>query len=149
MKNITFRAATREDAPSLLHLFAQLGYPCDQSALEKRFETFVAHKSYGVVVACRVDQIIGWVAWSVTPFFVSDKTRIHVEGLVVDERYRGQGIGKKLMVFVEDVATTYSPAVIDLTSGRRRATDGSHSFYKSLGYRNEGPMEKVYLRKEV
>jgi ribosomal protein S18 acetylase RimI-like enzyme len=32
------------------------------------------------------------------------KARIRIEGLVVDKKHRGQGIGKNLMFFVEDVA---------------------------------------------
>jgi hypothetical protein len=39
--------------------------------------------------------------------------------------------------------------IIDLTSGLRRAKAGSHEFYKNLGYKNEGYMAKLYLRKEL
>jgi hypothetical protein len=53
------------------------------------------------------------------------------------------------MNYVEEYAKKYSPAIIDLTSGLRRSKDGSHEFYKSLGYNNEGYMAKLYLRKEV
>jgi len=94
-------------------------------------------------------QIAGLVAWSRSSLFVSDSTRFHIEGLVVASRYRGQGIGKMLMKFVEDIAKESSPAIIDLTSGLRRAKAGSHEFYKNLGYKNEGYMAKLYLRKEL
>ena len=53
------------------------------------------------------------------------------------------------MKFVEDIAQQDSPAIIDLTSGLRRAQDGTHEFYKRIGYQNEGPMAKLYLRKEL
>ncbi len=53
------------------------------------------------------------------------------------------------MAFVEKIAKKYSPVIIDLTSGLRRAKDGSHEFYKSIGYQNEGHMAKLYLRKEI
>ncbi|HHY0700115.1 TPA: GNAT family N-acetyltransferase, partial [Legionella anisa] len=79
--------------------------------------------------------------------FVSETTRFHIEGLVVDQGYRNQGIGKKLMITVEEFARQFSPCIIDLTSGLRRAKEGSHDFYKSLGYQNEGHMAKLYLRK--
>jgi len=46
------------------------------------------------------------------------------------------------------VAKKLSPCVVDLTSGFRRKKDGSHEFYKALGYANEGYMAKLYLRKE-
>jgi hypothetical protein len=50
---------------------------------------------------------------------------------------------------MEDIAKKFSPVIIDLNSGLRRAQDGSHEFYKSLGYQNEGPMAKVYFRKTL
>ncbi|STX83883.1 acetyltransferase [Legionella donaldsonii] len=51
------------------------------------------------------------------------------------------------MITVEEFARKFSPCIIDLTSGLRRAKEGSHDFYKSLGYQNEGHMAKLYLRK--
>ncbi len=53
------------------------------------------------------------------------------------------------MQFVEDYARILGPAIIDLTSGLRRLASGSHHFYDKLGYKNEGLMAKLYLRKEV
>lgn len=53
------------------------------------------------------------------------------------------------MQFVENYARQFSPAIIDLTSGLRRASEGTHEFYKKLGYKNEGLMAKLYLRKEI
>jgi len=53
------------------------------------------------------------------------------------------------MAFVEGIAQQHSPAIIDLTSGLRRVQDGTHEFYKRIGYKNEGPMAKFYLRKEL
>jgi ribosomal protein S18 acetylase RimI-like enzyme len=44
------------------------------------------------------------VAWSKSIIFVSTATRIHIEGLVVNKQYRGQGIGKALLNFVENIA---------------------------------------------
>ncbi|XVN42358.1 MAG: hypothetical protein RCG15_06990 [Candidatus Rickettsia vulgarisii] len=53
------------------------------------------------------------------------------------------------MEFVEEIARKNRPAIIDLTSGLRRKEEGSHEFYKCLGYKNEGSMAKLYLRKEI
>jgi GNAT superfamily N-acetyltransferase len=80
---------------------------------------------------------------------ISDATRFSIVGIVVSTNHRNMGIGKKLMKFVEDIAKQHSPAIIDLTSGLRRAHDGTHEFYKRIGYKNEGPMAKLYLRKEL
>jgi hypothetical protein len=51
------------------------------------------------------------------------------------------------MKFVEDIAKHHLPAIIDLTSGLRRAHDGTHEFYKRIGYQNEGPMAKLIYGK--
>ena len=143
------RKATLSDIPDLLPLLDQLGYPTTKEALTKRFNDFINLDGYGVAVAYYVDQVVGFVAWSKSKLFVSDSIRIHIEGLVVDKECRGKEVGKKLMLFVEEYARSCGPAIIDLTSGLRRAEDGSHQFYDKLGYKNEGLMAKLYLRKEV
>ena len=147
--SIVIRHANINDIPDILPLLAQLGYPCDLKDLRARFKRFIQNPGYGVVVACLDDRSVGWVAWSKSDLFVLDKVRFHIEGLIVEENYRGMGIGKKLMKFVEDIAKQHTPIIVDLTSGLRRASDGSHEFYKRLGYQNEGPMAKLYLRKEL
>ncbi len=146
---ILVRVAQVSDIPSLVPLMKQLGYPTSQKELAARFKRFIKNDGYSVVVAVSEDKVVGFVAWSVSSVFVLDKVRFHIEGLIVDEKYRGYGVGKKLMLFVEDIARKFSPAIIDLTSGLRRAKDGSHEFYKTLGYQNDGHMAKLYLRKEV
>ena len=146
---ITIRKATSSDIEGLLPLIEQLGYPSTKDELAKRFNDFCSIDGYGVAAACIENKIIGFVAWSKSKLFVSDIVRIHIEGLVVDKNHRGQNIGKKLMIFVEEIAKNYIPAIIDLTSGLRRVGDGAHQFYHNLGYKNEGLMAKLYLRKEI
>lgn len=143
------RNAELSDIIDLLPLLEQLGYPTTKELLEKRFTKFLSNEGYGVAVACMNNKIVGFVAWSQSNLFVSDKIRIHIEGIAVDKNYRGQNAGKQLMQFVENHAQKSSPAIIDLTSGMRRANEGSHEFYKKLGYKNEGFMAKLYLRKEI
>ncbi len=146
---VTIRKSTLSDIEELLPLLDLLGYPATKKELERRFNDFCSIDGYGIAVACIENKIVGFVAWSKSKLFVSDSVRIHIEGLVVDKDYRGKAVGKKLMQFVENYARSYSPAIIDLTSGLRRASDGSHQFYDRLGYKNEGLMAKLYLRKEV
>jgi GNAT superfamily N-acetyltransferase len=135
--------------PGALPLLTQLGYPCHLDVLKTRFVRFLENPCYGVAVCEMNAEVLGLVAWSKSDLFVSDTVRFHIEALIVSARHRGKGIGKKLMAWVERVAQQHAPAVIDLTSGLRRASDGSHAFYKRLGYHNDGPMAKLYLRKEL
>jgi ribosomal protein S18 acetylase RimI-like enzyme len=146
---IIIRNAEATDIEDLLPLLDQLGYPTTKEALEQRFTRFLNNDGYGVAVACINAKIVGFVAWSQSNLFVSDKIRIHIEGIAVDKATRGQNIGKQLMQFVENHAQKFSGAIIDLASGLRRASEGTHEFYKKLGYKNEGLMAKLYLRKEI
>lgn len=100
----TIRIATMSDARDLLPLMEQLGYPQNAQDFEKRLEIFMGKEGYGVAVAEKANEIIGLAAWSKTTLLVSPKTRIHIEGLVVNKQYRGQGIGKALLNFVENIA---------------------------------------------
>ncbi|HHF7346966.1 TPA: GNAT family N-acetyltransferase [Legionella feeleii] len=143
------RSAAKQDATALLPLLEQLGYPQNLEDIENRIALFTQQDGYGIAVAEHNKKIIACIAWSTSTIFVSSKIRIHVEALVVDNQYRGQGIGKKLMHFLEGYAKVFCPCIIDLTSSQRRAEDGSHDFYKKLGYLNEGSMAKLYFRKEL
>ena len=147
--DLIIRKALINDVPNLLPLMDQLGYSQPIEILRAQFDIFSKQEGYGIFLADKAGAIVGWVAWSKSYLFVSPTTRIHIEGLVVDKAFRGHGIGRKLMNQVEELAQQISPCIIDLTSGLRRAKDGSHDFYKSLGYNNEGYMSKLYLRKEI
>lgn len=143
------RHAAIDDTPKLLPLLSELGYPATLEDLNRRFLKFVKNPGYGVAVCEMNEEITGFIAWTTTDHLISDATRFSIVGIVVSTNHRNMGIGKKLMTFVEGIAKQHSPAIIDLTSGLRRAQDGTHEFYKRIGYKNEGHMAKLYLRKEL
>jgi GNAT superfamily N-acetyltransferase len=146
---INIRTATIADVPAIIPLIQQLGYPTSEDEFRLRFQRFTQNSGYGVAVASINSQVVGWVAWSKSELLVLSKTRFNIEGLVVHEQHRGKGIGKKLMTFVEEVASRFSPSVIDVISGVRRAKEGVHEFYKCLGYNNYGRNAKIFFRKDL
>jgi GNAT superfamily N-acetyltransferase len=149
INELELRHCTIEDIAALLPLMEQFGRPATKDVLSSRFQSFIQNIGYGVVVACINNQPIGLVAWSKSQFFIYDKMRFYIEILVVDERYRRAGVGTKLIEFVEDCARATGSSVVDLTSSVRREKDGTHAFYRKLGYKNEGEREKRYFRKEL
>lgn len=58
--------------------------------------------------------------------------RARVEDVVVDEKFRGKGIGKKLMLHLIRAAKKAGVSTIDLTSGPSRK-EANH-LYRSLGF---------------
>lgn len=146
---MNIRHAELNDILEILPLLTQLGYPSSEDEFRLRFQKFTQNLECGVAVASLDNQVVGCVAWSKSELLIVAKTRFNIEALVVDEKHRGKGIGKKLMLFVEEVASRFSPIVIDVTSGVRRAKEGTHEFYKRLGYKSDGPKAKIFFRKEL
>lgn len=139
----------QSDVESLMPLFAQLGYPLSYEEIHCNLSSYLGQSHYGVAVAVVNGHVVGWVAWTQTRRLIVNKWHFHIEGLVVDNSYRGRGVGKALLQHVEGLAQACAPAVIDLTSGVRRSRDGTHAFYRRLGYGNDGPYAKRYFRKEI
>lgn len=145
---IKIRNAENNDIPQLLPLMDQLGYPQALEQFTNRFQEFLRQDGYGIIVA-ESEKILGALAWSKSLLLISHKTRFHIEAIVVDQSYRNLGVGRLLLNYLEQWVQPWSPCIIDLTSGLRRSPQGVHKFYASLGYHNEGPMAKLYLRKEI
>ncbi|GFY55682.1 acetyltransferase family protein [Trichonephila inaurata madagascariensis] len=123
MNNINIHKATLDNVTNILPLMAQLGYSSSSEELTARFKNFINSDGYGIAIASLDNKIVGLIAWSKSLLFVSDKTRIHIEALIVGEKYRGKQIGKKLMEYLEEIAKKYSPVIVDLTSGYRHEYD--------------------------
>ena len=126
------RPATSADAAALAELSGQLGYPTDVGTMHERLalvrsanvgEVFVAIDENGLVA--------GWT--HVVP-------RLHLEeipfaelaGLVVDERARGGGVGKRLLLAAESWTTEHGFARLRVRSNVIR--DRAHRFYLREGY---------------
>jgi GNAT superfamily N-acetyltransferase len=146
---LTIREALLEDAPKLLPLLEQLGYPQALAAIRERLDRYQACQDHFVFVADLNSTIVGFVSIAAIESFVYEGRMYRVTALAVDQSIRRKGIGKALMSYIEEFAKRNQGKIIDLTSGLRRAADGSHHFYKALGYENEGYMAKLYLRKEI
>ena len=58
----------------------------------------------------------------------------HVDELVVDNRFQGNGIGKKLITRITEIAKKNQCKRIELDSAFHRKE--AHKFYESIGYEN-------------
>lgn len=82
------------------------------------------------------------------PSCYKNSNRCSLEALIVDKHYRRQGIGKKLMKVVEELALENNCSSISLISNIHRGKEVI-KLYNSLGYRNEGEAAQIYLRKSL
>ncbi len=58
-----------------------------------------------------------------------------IENIIVDEKRQGQGIGKKLMAYMEEICRSYRCTKIMLLSSAGRHT--AHKFFENCGYRSD------------
>ena len=130
---VQVRDAAASDAAALADLAEQLGYPCTPEDMASRLPGTGESAHERVIVAeDRVGGVVGWIT-------VRETVHIHsapyadVSGFVVDQAFRGRGIGKLLMAEVERWSRARGLGAIRLSTNIKRTE--AHRFYESLGFR--------------
>lgn len=143
---IKIRKVALCDVKALLPLMAQLGYPITQEQLIARLALYQGYND-AAWVGLNEDKIIGAIAVHVYDLFHCTERYAKIVSLVVDEPFRRLGVGKQLLDHAERYAREKDCGVLELTSSLKRLKYGSHDFYDSHGYKNDGEYESRYFRK--
>jgi GNAT superfamily N-acetyltransferase len=120
------------DADRIAELSAELGYPVTAVEVAERLEAIRGFENHEFTVAALSGgEVVGWIHIYVRYIVMSDPM-VEVDGLVVDGRCRGTGIGKRLMEHAEEWARDRGIGVVNLRSNVIR--EGAHAFYHRIGY---------------
>jgi N-acetylglutamate synthase-like GNAT family acetyltransferase len=130
------RAATLADAPVLAPLLGELGYPVDADALRPRLERMLAHDDQQVLIAEDERGTLGLIALHVFPLLEYAEDAALITGLVITERARGLGVGRRLVERAAELARAAGARRFMVTTHIRRA--GAHAFYERLGFEFTG-----------
>jgi GNAT superfamily N-acetyltransferase len=131
-RHLTIREAALADAVRIAALAGQLTYPSTPEDVARRLRELPRDGSHIVLVAeDGAGRVVGW-AHTYALHFVGSDLRAEVAGLVVDESCRNAGVGKALMVRIEDWAREKGLAAVTLRSNVIR--EPAHKFYEKLGY---------------
>jgi len=131
---IQVRRAALRDAERLAELSSQLGYPSTPGEVKSRLQRIRGHDGHFVGVAEIEDgRVVGWIHACVS-HLIESNPRAEIGGLVVDEAWRGSGVGKLLMQHAEDWARSKRLEAVYLRSNVIRKD--AHRFYERLGYNN-------------
>lgn len=151
--NLKFRQAKREDLPEIVRMLADdfLGSTRERyenplpDAYIKAFEEIDADKNNELIIAEKDGEIVGSLQITFTPSisFQGGK-RATVESVRVDEKYRGQGIGKELMIWAINRAKEENCFAVQLTTNADRKD--AHRFYENLGFEGSHLGMKLYLK---
>lgn len=119
------------DAAQVSELIGQLGYARSPQQIVEWIVSAGSGNEHAAFVACLRNEVVGWIVVSIErrlqypPFG-------YVGGLVVKDRLRGQGIGRRLCRHAEDWSWSRSVELVRVTS-RSTRTD-AHRFYVHGGY---------------
>ena len=93
---IHIETLTLENAALVALLSAQFGYPSSERQAEERLQQILQSASDIVLGAFMKNELVGWMH-VFHALRVETDPFCEIGGLVIDERYRGHGIGKRLV----------------------------------------------------
>ncbi len=132
MSEPVVRDARPEDAPVVARLLAMLGYPTTNETAANNLSLLAARATDRVIVAELDGRVVGLAHLHIAKLLHVTGSIGRVMAFVVHADHLRQGIGRRLMSEMEDIARAGGCARIELTSGIHR--DGAHAFYQALGY---------------
>lgn len=129
---VVIRSPSTRDLEGLTVLLGELGYPTSVQAVERRLSRLTRQANVAVFVADRGAAPIGLATAHVLSVIHVDDPVAMLTALIVDEHYRGQGVGRILVHTVETWAKGCGAYRIVVATGLAR--EGAHAFYERLGY---------------
>jgi GNAT superfamily N-acetyltransferase len=117
-------------------LLGQLGYPSSEDVAAARLDVFAASAVDRLVVAEAGGEVVGFAVVHVSLSIEHDEPAAKLSAIVVDEEWRGRGVGRALVEELEKEARTRGCGILFLTTNERR-TD-AHAFYERLGFEYTG-----------
>lgn len=124
------REALPSDAQRIASLSLQLGYEVPLAHVERFMKTLQESEALFVAVVPRAG-VVGWISLAESHTLTSS-ARAEIHGLVVEDEFRGHGIGRALVAAAEAWARRRGCTTLRLLSNVIR--ERAHDFYRDLGY---------------
>ncbi len=136
--SVSIRPARIEDAEALAALSGQLGYPSSRAAVERRLVPLLSQSAHVILLAeangaspGTQPHVVGWIHGFVKHTIEADPM-VELGGLVVDEAWRGHGVGRLLIEAVERWTRSVGCSAVTVRCNAMR--ERAHAFYQNLGY---------------
>jgi len=134
---LTIRKSVENDIPSILNLLYDLERPrpLDEDEIKifkNKIRDYFSDADKSILVAEQEKEIAGIVSIVYLQRLNRAKLEMYIPELIIAEKLRYSGIGKKLMQYCIDLAKQNNCYRIRLESGNQRKE--SHEFYKSIGF---------------
>lgn len=124
------REALLTDAQRIASLAGQMGYEVSVAHVERQLER--VHDEHAILVAVVPRAgVVGWIGIALREA-ITHGPSADVDGLVVEDEYRGNGIGEMLIGAAETWARRHGCGSLRVRSNVVR--ERAHAFYNRLGY---------------
>jgi GNAT superfamily N-acetyltransferase len=128
---VTIRNITIEDSEEVNKLSLQLGYQLSVAETKEQIEKVISTESHCAFVAVSEERVIGWIHAFVA-LAIESKSFVEIGGLVVDEKYRSLGTGKKLIEKIKEWAVSKKINTLRVRTNTKRLN--THVFYLKNGF---------------
>lgn len=128
---VVTRKISSSDAEAIASLSARLGYKTTVKETAERINIIGNNPDHFFCLAKTSDKIAGWIHAFVS-LHLESAPFAEIGGLVVDENFRNQGIGQRLINEVERWANEKKLNQVRVRSNTVRK--GSHQFYLNRGF---------------
>lgn len=135
MEEISINKAQVRHAPQIAQLLGQLGYSSEPGEVGKKISALARSPADRIWLARLKGKVVGLLAFHLTPLLHAPGKLGRITALVVDEKFRGRGIGARLVETAERWGWDRGCTRIEVTSGDWRSR--AHRFYLGLGYATE------------
>jgi ribosomal protein S18 acetylase RimI-like enzyme len=138
---MNFRIANKEDLQAIVRLLADDELGSQRERYEEPlsadyYEAFAAIEAQvgnQIILAIEGQTVIGCLQVTIIPGLARQgMKRAQIEGVRVDQQYRGKGVGEALFKEAIAIAKSEECGLVQLTTDKQR--DDAHRFYNRLGF---------------
>jgi len=140
---IVIRRIAERDAEAVNALSTQLGYAMPIEETLANIRSVLATKGHNAFVAAYENRLIGWIGVAIA-LQIESAPFCEIRGLIVDETYRGHGIGRLLIERVKQWGKETGITILRLRCNTIRKE--AHLFYHHVGFK-EIKEQKVFQMK--
>lgn len=122
------------DLKDIHRLTQQLGYKMSLERIQEHWQLIHLDPHYQTLVIASEMRVIGYAGLIKQYSWEFEDGFFRIQAFIIDEQYRGHGLGKMLMQTIEKMAIKQGLKRILLNSGDRPERYAAHAFYKNLGF---------------